>query len=293
LEVKEVVLLRGSEPHKVLQRVIEEKRPALMCYLSRGKWHKAQVLLVNLDSEKLDVRVVPTGYEPVVLEQICGYLGKPHPVNVKLGQSVGLSVKCEGGKFIFEAEVMDFGMSSPRGGGIITLEIPDQMEMISRRSYFRVRVPEKLVIDVQMWHRRCRRVKAELERRWRGKLIDISAGGLQVVVGASERPDFRQGQFVKVRFCPLPSEAALEFSAQIRNILPTADGESFCFGLQVVGLEASREGRAILARLAAVTELYYELNRGRDVSQRSSQAALHTQTYLKRCRSGWGDLLHQ
>ena len=58
---------------------------------------------MNLDSEKLDVRVVPTGCEPVVLEQFCGHPRKPHPVNVKLGQSVGLSVKCEGGKFIFEA----------------------------------------------------------------------------------------------------------------------------------------------------------------------------------------------
>lgn len=291
--MKEVVLLRGTEPHKVLQRVIEEKKPALMCYLSRGKWHKAQVLLVNLDSEMLDVKVLPTGCGSTALEQFCGHSEKPHPVNVKLGQSVGLSVKCEGGKFIFEAEVMDFGVSSPTGGGIITLEIPDQMEMISRRSYFRVRVPEKILIDVQMWHRRCRRLETEPERRWHGRLIDISAGGLQVVVEASKRPDFRQGQFVKVRFCPLPSETAIEFSAQIRNVLPTADGEGLCFGLQVVGLEASREGREILARLAAVTELYYELNRGRDVGQRSSQATFHTQTYLKRCRSGWGDLLHQ
>lgn len=291
--MKEVVLLRGSEPHKVLQRVIEEKKPALMCYLSRGKWHKAQVLLVNLDSEKLDVRVVPTDYEPVVLAQYYGLHGKPHPVNVRLGQSVGLSIKCEGGKFIFDAEVMDFGMSSPTGGGIITLEVPDQMEMISRRSFFRVRVPEEISIDVQLWHRRCRRSKAEQEHRWQGRLVDISAGGLQVAVDASKRPDFRQGQFVKVRFCPLRSSPAIEFSAQIRNILPTADGESLCFGLQVVGLEASKEGRAILARLAAVTELYYELNRGRDVSQRSSQAAFHTQAYPKHCHSEWGDLLHQ
>jgi hypothetical protein len=144
-----------------------------------------------------------------------------------------------------------------------------------------------------MWHRRCRRLKAEQEQRWQGRLIDISAGGLQVVVVASEKPDFRQGQFVKVRFCPLPSQAAIEFSAQIRNILPTADSENLCFGLQVVGLEASREGRVILAKLAAVTELYYELNRGRDISRRSSQATFKTHAYLKRYRSGWGDLLHQ
>lgn len=263
-----------------------------MCYLSRGKWHKVQVLAVHLQDERLDVRVASPSCESMVLGEFRGEAVKPQPVNVKLGQSVGISVKCEGGKFIFEAEIVDFGFSSsPDGGGIITLVIPEQMEMVSRRSYFRVRVPEKLSIDVEMWHRRCRKMDGEYEHHWLGRLVDISAGGLQVAFASSQRLDFQRGQFVEVRFCPLPLEKALELSAQIRNILPTADGENLCFSLQAVGLEATKEGRETLAHLAGVTELYYEISRGKNVCQRSSQVGLHAHTYIKNCRSEWGDWL--
>lgn len=275
LKVKEILLLRGVELRKILQGIFEKKAPVLVCYLSRGKWHKAQFLVVDIGSDSFDVRVLPPAYDFEVIGDVYRQVRKPHPVNVKLGQLVGMSVKYEGNKFIFGADVRDFSFSSLReGGGIISLGIPEQMEMIARRSFFRVRVPDGLQIEVEMWHRHCRRLEAGGERLWCGRLVDISAGGLQVAVLASDRPDFRKRQFVKVRFCPLPSEETLELSAQIRDILPTVDGEYICFGLQVVGLEASREGRETLGRLAGVTEFYYELGRGKEVLGGGSQVGL-------------------
>ena len=50
------------------------------------------------------------------------------------------------------------------------------------------------------------------------------------------------------------------FDAQIRNILPAADGKSICLGLRIVGLEASSEGRQVLQRLCSVVEHYYQIN---------------------------------
>ena len=67
-----------------------------------------------------------------------------------------------------------------------------------------------------------------------------------------------------VRFTPMPYETPLMFSAQIRNVLPTADHTSLCLGLQIVGLEASEEGREVLSRLAKVVETYHQINQSGD-----------------------------
>ncbi|NOR67807.1 MAG: hypothetical protein GQ528_10685 [Woeseiaceae bacterium] len=96
-----------------------------------------------------------------------------------------------------------------------------------------------------------------------GSLVDISAGGAQVAVPhevKTQGTDFRKGQFVSVRFTPVPYETPIVFSAQIRNILPTADGKSASLGLQIVGLEASSEGREVLTRLIGIVEQYYRMN---------------------------------
>ena len=51
-------------------------------------------------------------------------------------------------------------------------------------------------------------------------------------------------------------------NAQIRTVLPTADENAICLGLQLVGLEASQEGRETLTRIAQVVEYYHQINEG-------------------------------
>ena len=96
-----------------------------------------------------------------------------------------------------------------------------------------------------------------------GKLTDISAGGAQVILPQQNdigKAGFKKGQFISMRFTPLPYETPLVLSAQIRNVLPTADGKNASLGLQIVGLEASSEGRQILTRLIGIVEKYYQMN---------------------------------
>jgi hypothetical protein len=50
------------------------------------------------------------------------------------------------------------------------------------------------------------------------------------------------------------------FNAQIRNTLPTANGDGVCMGMQIVGLEASAEGRQTLKRLCDIVEQYFQIN---------------------------------
>ncbi len=246
--MKDISLLKGAEPRRILQTIIDEEIPAIMSYLSRGKWHVAKVLLTELGANRLSVDLVPSD--------------KPQPMNIQLEQPVGLSLKYGYGKFIFEAKVIALEPSpESQSGGVIVLNVPDRIEIVQRRNYYRVKVPASLKVNVLMWHR-CTKGDPNQpapDNYYKGRLIDISAGGAQLAVPTSEDPDFSVGQFVCVRFTPLPYETPILFNAQIRNILPTADGQCHCFGLQIVGLEASHCGRETLQRLVGVVEQYYKM----------------------------------
>jgi len=272
-------ILHGAEPRQILQTAIEEKIPAIMTYLSRGKWHVAKVLLTEFVAEKLYIEGIHLGE-------------KPRPINIRIQQPLGISFKHGQGKFVFDTTVLALEPSpNPDSGGRIVLVMPDRIEVIQRRSYFRVQVPEYLKVNVLMWHRnrkdpgddpyrhplpqeRQTDTKHELRNYCQGRLIDISAGGAQVAITSQteqgpdvsesakgmERQEFNKGQFIGVRFTPMPYETPLVLNAQIRNILPAEDNENVYLGLQIVGLEASPEGRQVLSRLVGVVERYFKID---------------------------------
>lgn len=243
----DLTIPRGAEPRKLLQSVIEEEIPAIMSYLSKGKWHVAKILMQKLGASQLHVKVLQGD--------------RPHPVNIKLNQPVGVSLKYRYGKIVFDTTVSAFEQS-PSGQAGIVLVVPPKVEIIQRRSYFRVNVPASLKVNVVLWHRRHDDSGKSLtpEKYWQSRLIDISAGGLQLAIENSTKPDFRKGQFITMRFTPLPYQQPIMFNCQIRNILKTADGNGSCLGMQIVGLEASTEGQEILQKLVSVVEQYFQIN---------------------------------
>ena len=257
--MSEIVMLEGHESQAVLQTVVEGRAPAIMSYLSKDKWHVAKVLMKELSGNKLCV-------------EGCRPSRRPHPVNIRVDQPVGVNFKHAYGKFVFDTRVVALEPSTdPEAGGTIVLAVPDRLGVVQRRSYFRVNVPESLKVNVVIWHRTSqRRSKESAHNYLEGRLMDISAGGAQIIMPLKGSPDhalaavgeseFHKGQFVGVRFTPMPYETPLMFTAQIRNVLPTAGRDGLCLGLQIVGLEASEEGREVLARLAAVVDRYYQMN---------------------------------
>lgn len=260
--MNEVMTPRGVDPEKILQIAINMKVPAIMSYLSKDKWHVAKVLLTNLDGDRLHV-------ESTISR-------RQRPINIRVDQPVGISFKHGYGKFVFDTTVKALEPSTDpethrESGGIIVLALPDKIEVIQRRSYFRVSVPESLKVKVLLWHRCGKRgetgpkhdTASEMHNCCQGRLIDISAGGAQAIVPNQDdagKANFKKGQFISMRFTPLPYETPLVLSAQIRNALPTADGKSVSLGLQIVGLEASSEGRQVLTRLIGIVERYYQTN---------------------------------
>ena len=277
-----VMVLRGDEPEKILRTAINKQIVAIMSYLSKGKWHVAKVLLTEFVGDRISI-------------ESAAPKKRQHPLNIQAEQPVGISFKYEYGKFVFDTTVVALeasgGPEADQGwGGTIILAVPDRIEVVQRRSYFRVDVPQSLKVKVVLWHRGNRRqAKKQIQNEadgqshnyCQGRLIDVSAGGAQVIVpypneqestaaprrdsqrsrnfGAGDL-DFRKGQFVGMRFTPMPYETPVMISAQIRTILPTSDGNSASLGLQIVGLEASPEGREVLARLISIVEKYYQIN---------------------------------
>ena len=284
--MNEMVSLRGVDPREILQTAIGKKVPAIMTYLSKGKWHVAKVFLIELGADRFSI-------ESAHLEK------KPLPINIQVNQPVGISFKYEYGKFVFDTTVLDLGPSSDSAnGGTMVLAVPDRVEVVQRRSYFRVSVPESLKVNVVLWHRSQKLLSegqtpedmtSHTHKYYQGRLVDISAGGAQVVVDggpafcdeaevsdlldadSAQGPDFKKGQFIGLRFTPMPYETPLMFNAQIRNILPTADNKSICLGLQIIGLESSREGRQVLSRLVGVVERYYQMNQSGSGSLRRDE----------------------
>ena len=250
--MREGVMLNRAEPRKILKAVIEQGVPAIMSYLSKGKWHVAKVLLSDIRANTFNAEIMPQT--------------KTHPMNIQIGQPAGMSLKYGYGKFIFETTIVNLEPSQdPTTGGVIVLAVPDKIELIQKRNYFRVKVPKSQDVDVSIWH--CSGANDNRLRSsancWNVRLVDISAGGVQIAINAKDKGNFKLGQFIRMRFVPGAFEQPLMFNAQIRTTLPTADENNICLGLQIVGLEASPQGRKILQRLVEVVERYYQLSRSK------------------------------
>lgn len=265
--MNEVVMIDGSQTEQILQTAIENKVTAIMSYSSKGKWHVAKVHITAVQGNRLNVQ---TTHEHK----------KHYPININIDQPVGISFKYEYGKYVFDAAVKDLAPATePGAGGTIVLTVPEEIEVIQRRSYFRVEVPESIKVNVTLWHRKSEQGESEpageAGNYSQGRLVDISAGGAQVVLeaGSPSDPQFRKGQFIGMRFTPLPYETPLVLSAQIRNALPRADGNSIYLGLQIVGLEASPEGRRVLTKLVGFVERYYKMNQSKTTKKDKTHAA--------------------
>jgi len=148
---------------------------------------------------------------------------------------------------------------------ILVLSMPQQIELVQKQNFKRVQVPASIEVDVALWHKnvpqgRACDVGVEVLQGFKGELIDISAGGLQVAINRSQGPAFENDQFVHLEFIPLDNETPLKFNAYVRQILPDADQDHLLLGLQIMGLEASAEGRMVLQRICSVVQQYRKIN---------------------------------
>jgi len=257
--VNQPEILRTEQVTYILRLAVTEQMGAEMSHLTKGKWHSMEVFFSGLKDKNLYIETIATE--------------KPQSFNIQVDQPVGISFKKDYNKYIFESVVAGFQpCQTGSGGGRIVLALPDHVEKFQRRSYFRVALPGGLKVQVLFWHRgyhdECNDIPGE--DYWKGRLLDLSAGGMQIAVSIRQKPNFRTGQFVGMQFTPMPYEKPLLLEAQIRHIAPTADEKNLCLGVQMIGLEASVEGREKLCKLCTVVERYHQMNQCAHKAQPSS-----------------------
>ena len=248
--MKESSYIESVNAEEILQKVIESRTPVLMSHMSRGKWHITKVNLTDITPGRLRLEIT---YHP-----------KRHPINIQIDQPVGLSFKFGRSKYMTEAPVAGFEPAINRGqGGTIVLQMPNHIDVMSRRHYFRVDAPESLAVKVLFWHRGyydTNITQVPIEDYWQGRLVDISAGGIQIEVSKQQIPHFKKGQLIGAQFTALPYKRPIMFEARIRRITETSDGEHFCLAAQIVGLDATVDGRSTLKRLCGIVEQYHQMN---------------------------------
>lgn len=247
--MREDNVLDKAAPRNILRDLIDQKLSAIMSYASKNRWHVAKVMLSDIGASVLKVEIVP---------QV-----RQHPMNINAGHAVGISIKYKYGKLLFETTVIGLEPSKDESsGGMLLLAIPDIIETIQKRSYYRVQVPKSQKVNATIWNSTGANDNSRkgFKNCWQARLVDLSAGGVQVVVSAEDASKFKVGHFIKMQFLPSASEKPLRFNTQIRNVLPTADENNICLGLQIVGLEASKKGRKILLRIVDVVERYYRIS---------------------------------
>ncbi len=247
-------MLHGVKSRQVLQTIIEKRIPATLSYMADGGWSVARALIVELEEKTFAIRITPRK--------------KSQMSNLQIGRSVGISFKLGYGreydKFVFDTMITGLCSADTNNAIDFVLEIPEEIEIVPRRSYYRVKSPKRLLVPVCFWHRYCTTQDGETTiaagPTWHSRLIDISAGGMQMALPAFPEHDFKKGDNVGVKFTPLEFETLLQLNAQVRNIIPTVDGKNVCIGLEMLGLEASPEGRLILSRLVGIVEQYEQMN---------------------------------
>jgi c-di-GMP-binding flagellar brake protein YcgR len=257
--MREQDILRSEAVCDLLNALAQKRVGAVMTHVSRGKWHMTKVEI--------------TDATPTTIQLEIPHREKHHPVNIQVDQPVGLSFKHNYCKYIFESTVIGFEASvNNASGGVIVIQLPDKIERLQRRNFYRVMVPQDLNVRAIFWHRAYNddNRQAPMENYWQAKLIDVSAGGLQLAMDASQKSNFRPGQLVGLQFTPLPYEKPILLECQLRHIAPTADGSSICLGLQIIGLEATYEGRETLHKLCDVVKTYFNMNNKSNAAQPSN-----------------------
>lgn len=253
--MEEVIMLLGDRPRRILQCLRESGTPITLSHCAERLWHRSRTVIDNISDGHFDIRLTP-------FRQNC-------PLYIEPRQLVGISFQQEYGsgkdRFIFGSSVL---AESGGTSQMIRLTMPEEIELVRNKSFIRADAPSESPIVVNLRHRSYSG-DALVSQAYHGTLLNISAEGLTIAVDATLQSNIRKGYCLGVTFVPADRETPLSFSAYVRHVLPTQSAEQLCLDMEIVGLEASPEGRMVLRRLCCIVTMY------RNLAQQQSVSLIH------------------
>ena len=126
-----------------------------------------------------------------------------------------------------------------------------------QRNYERLKVCESCELEVSLWHKTgaSDEQHTPIELCFRGRLLDVSLGGAQIGLNAIEEHNFRKKQTIRLEFKAYQTSFLLD--AQIREVLPTADGRGICLGVEFIRVKSNSESQLILEQFCESIERYW------------------------------------
>lgn len=245
-------MLLGRKTRELLEYVLEQGIMLKLSYMEQGRWYVAVAKIVTLYPESFVAQIKR--------------INKAHPLTLSDQQLVGVSFqygRVSGhDKFIFGTSVVSSTADYDKGlSQSITLTLPEEIEVVRKKNYLRVNVPDSINLEAQLWHRDTAaedngRAVAQVCQGFAARLVTLAADRLEVAVSTDQGPDFSKGQYVALKFTPLDNETPMSLNAYVRHVLPTCQAKELVIELEMVGLEASPEGRMVLCRLCNVVSRY-------------------------------------
>ncbi len=245
-------MLLGEKPRQILEYICEKQVSCSLSYMTQGRWNSANILVIQVHSDSLLIKMPKT---------IDAELFEPD-------KTIGISFECDihGGqeKFIFGSQCISTGyLSTDPGAKSMTITMPEDIEVIRKKSLHRTEVPIDTNIGTQVCHRSGSAVyssSVQVCQGFSGRLINISAEGLAVAIPTSIGPDFSKDQYVSISFTPFENETQLSMNGYVRRVEQALLSEDMLLDLELAGLEASCEGRMVLRRLCNTTDRYRQQN---------------------------------
>ena len=243
-----MVSLRQRE--QIISEAITRRCPlSLSCKVSDG-WvpFRSRLLGASLESHHLIIEY-PTRDDASAFE-------------FRGGEYLGISFRRGPRRCVFNTVVVGqcyYELS--RGAEVPALRIswPQEVHELQRRMFYRAPVPEGRFVPVSLM-----RVTGGGENpveSFSGQLLDVSLGGLSVAFERNRCPRWDYDTVVECSFAPSPSEQAIGACGRVRYIQPM--GERYRVGVQFVGLEATRDGSAVLERLRQICNEFQQIEMAR------------------------------
>lgn len=223
--------------NEALSLAVEKRAPVTLTIRQDDTWLTLASRFVAISGNRLVIELpVAEGHNP------------QH--EFALAEKIGLAFKIKHHKHIFTATVagvMEHKLDDGTGASMLAFCLPSRMQRLQRRMYYRADVPPNRVVRTSIWTGG-RDSEPDSSRNaspiWSGRIVNLSAGGFQMVMPQPPSPTLEVGESMGVRIAFGNGQETVFADAQFRHI--KQEGADWSLGFQFVALTQTPEGREAL-----------------------------------------------
>lgn len=242
--MSQINYLSDAKRTEALEDAVQRRLPAVLSVRGDDGWtaHKTRFLSQQPTENTL------------IFEYPLSEAGQ-HPPEFVPGNALGCSFRRGHKKCLFASNVVQrtqLDLDGRTNVSALAIASPEQIQQLQRRAYNRAVIPTDQPVHIDIWEgglaAESRARKGEIPV-YPGHMVDVSAGGVSILLPEGHDPQLRIGDTVGCRFCPDPAMPSIAVNANFRQSILIEDGQ-VRLGFQIIGLEATPDGAAVLQLLA-------------------------------------------